>query len=82
MEVTGVSNNITIKSESMELVEKAGIEGALKRDWACCDKDIRVRVSGHQATLTGIVDSLYQKSDAGSIAWNALGESILPLVKY
>ncbi len=42
----------------MELVEKAGIEGALKRNRACCDKDIRVRVSAHQATLTGIVDSL------------------------
>ena len=68
MGVTGVTNNITIKSESMESVEKAAIEKALKRNWAFYDNDIRVQVSGHRATLTGTVDSLYQKNEAGSIA--------------
>jgi len=71
--VTGVTNNITIKSESMESVERAGIESALKRNWAFYDNDISVKVSGHRATLTGTVDSLYQKEEAGSIAWNAPG---------
>ena len=71
--VVGVTNNITIKSESMESVEKAGIESALKRNWAFYDNDINVKVSGHRATLTGTVDSLYQKGEAGSIAWNAPG---------
>jgi osmotically-inducible protein OsmY len=73
MGVTGVTNNITIKSESKEAVEKAAIEGALKRNWSFFDNDIRVQVSGHTATLTGTVGSLYQKDEAGSIAWNAPG---------
>jgi len=73
MGVTGVTNNITIKSESMEALEKTAIENALKRNWAFFDNDIEVQVSGHRATLTGTVDSLYQKNEAGSIAWNAPG---------
>jgi osmotically-inducible protein OsmY len=73
MGVTGATNNISIKSESMEAVEQAAIENALKRDWAFCDNDIRVQVSGHRATLTGTVASIYQKDEAGSIAWNAPG---------
>jgi osmotically-inducible protein OsmY len=73
MGVTGVTNNITIKSESMESVEKTGIENALKRNWAFFENDIQVKVSGHRATLTGTVDSMYQKDEAGSIAWNAPG---------
>jgi osmotically-inducible protein OsmY len=73
MGVTGVTNSITIKSESMDSVEKAGIEDALKRNWAFYENNIQVQVSGHKATLTGTVDSMYQKGEAGSIAWNAPG---------
>ena len=73
MGVKGVSNNITIKSESKEAVEKSAIENALKRNWAFFENDIHVQVSGHTATLTGTVDSMYQKEQAGSIAWNAPG---------
>ena len=73
MGVKGVTNNITIKSESKESVEKVAIENALKRNWAFYDNNIGVTVSGHRATLTGTVDSLYKKDEAGSIAWNAPG---------
>ena len=73
MGVTGVTNNITIKSESMESLEKAAIEDALKRSWAFYDNTIRVQVSGHKATLSGTVDSLYQRNEASSIAWKAPG---------
>jgi len=71
--VTGVTNNITIKSDSVESVEKSGIESALKRNWAFYNNNIGVKVAGHTATLTGTVESLYQKNQAGSIAWNAPG---------
>jgi osmotically-inducible protein OsmY len=71
--VTGVTNDITIKSESLESVEKTDIEKALKRNWAFHENRIQVQVSDHKATLTGSVDSLYQKNEAGSIAWNAPG---------
>ena len=71
--VTGVSNSITIKSDAMETIEKADIESALKRNWSIYDKDITVKVSGHKATLSGTVDSWYQRNEAGKIAFNAPG---------
>lgn len=71
--VIGVSNNITIKSTSEEKAEKSEIESALKRNWSFYDNDIDVKVSGHKATLCGTVDSVYQKEEAGRIAYNANG---------
>ena len=71
--VSGVSNNIKIKSETNDSIEKAEIESALKRNWSICDNDITVKVDGHKATLTGIVDSWYEKNEAYRIAANAPG---------
>ncbi|MEO8772268.1 MAG: BON domain-containing protein [Ferruginibacter sp.] len=71
--VKGVSNSITIKLTLEEKVEKADIESALKRNWSIYDTDIDVNVFGHKATLTGTVDSWYQKEAAGRIAYNAPG---------
>ena len=34
---------------------------------------IQVKVSGNNVTLSGTVDSWYQKDEAGRIAWNAPG---------
>ena len=71
--VTGVSNNIKVKSKSDDAIEKEDIESAFKRNWSVSDQNIQVAVTGHKATLTGTVDSWYQKDEAGRIAWNAPG---------
>ena len=71
--VTGVSNNITIKSEAEDQIEKRDIENAFRRNWSLDDKDITVKVLEHKVTLSGTVDSWYQKDEAARITWNAPG---------
>lgn len=73
MGVKGVSNNITIKSETHDAVEKVSIERALARSLSINDENIHVKVTGHTVKLTGRVDSFYQKDEAERIAWNAPG---------
>jgi len=71
--VKGVSNNITIKSETHDQIEKGDIERAFSRNSSLDDKDVKVKVSGNSVTLNGTVNSWYQKDEAGRIAWNAPG---------
>jgi len=71
--VLGVNNNIKIKSEKNDAVQKEYIEGALARNSSINDSDIQVDVSGNSVTLTGIVDSYYARDEAELIAWNAPG---------
>ena len=71
--VKGVTNNIKIKSESHDAIEKKDVENAIGRSWAVDDTDIQVEVSGTTVTLTGTVDSWYQKEEAARIAWNTPG---------
>ena len=71
--VKGISNNIKIKSETHDSIEQVEIEQALGRNWSIDDKNIHVKVAGNKVTLTGEVDSFYQKDEAERIAWNAPG---------
>ena len=71
--VTGVVNNIKIKSETQGEIERKDIESALRRNWSIRAMDIEVKVLGHKVTLNGTVNLWYQKDEAARIAWNAPG---------
>jgi len=71
--VKGVTNNIVIKSETIEQIEKKDLEDALARNWSLMLKNIVVKVTGNHVRLIGAVDSIYQKEEAGRIAWRTPG---------
>jgi len=71
--VKGVTDNIIIKPQTNDEVEKKDIESALKRTWSINDKDIHVNVIGNNVTLTGTVHSLYQKDKTERVAMKAPG---------
>jgi len=70
--VKGVTNNITIKATPHDAIEQKDVENALRRS-AIDDSEISVKVSGTTVTLSGTVNSLYQKQEAARIAWNTPG---------
>lgn len=70
--VKGVTNNIVIKATPHDAIEQKDVELALRRS-AIDDSEITVKVSGTTVTLSGTVNSLYQKQEAGRIAWNTPG---------
>jgi osmotically-inducible protein OsmY len=71
--VKGVTNNITIKSETHDEIEKEKVEKALSLNWSLNRQNINVKVSGTKITLAGTVSSWYQKDEAERIAWNTPG---------
>ena len=71
--VKGITNNITIKSNVHDEIEKAEIENALERNSVTHNLDIFVKVTGNRVILDGSVNSRQQKDEAGNIAWNAPG---------
>jgi osmotically-inducible protein OsmY len=71
--VMGVTSTITIKSAWRDAIEKEDIERALTRNWSIDSDDIKVAVSGSRVTLNGTVESIYERDEAGRIAWNTPG---------
>ena len=71
--VVGVTNSIIIRSDIKDEIQQNEIMEAIDRNWSIDDQNIRVDVSGNEVTLSGTVDSLYQKDETGRIAWNAPG---------
>ena len=64
---------LLLKSIIHYAIEKKDVEKALARSWAFNSNDISVKVSGTNVTLTGIVSSIYQKEEAGRLAWKTPG---------
>lgn len=54
-------------------IKKKDVEKALERHWSINAEDIHVKAEGSKIILTGNVTSLYQKEEAGKIAWNTPG---------
>jgi osmotically-inducible protein OsmY len=71
--VSGVTNNITLKSNCKYEVKGSLIERALKRSWSLNDKNVSVLVNCNNVKLSGTVNSLYQKEEAARLAWNTPG---------
>ena len=73
--VKGVTSNMGIKSDIRNAIEQKDIKNALSRSLILNNTHISVNVSGTTVTLTGTVNSLFQKEEAGRIAWNTPGIS-------
>jgi osmotically-inducible protein OsmY len=71
--VTGVSNQIVIKSQITLAVVKKEIEAALTRHARADAKKIDVQVDGSSVTLSGVVDSWTERQSAIHAAWCAAG---------
>ncbi|MEN9346974.1 MAG: hypothetical protein RLZZ77_485 [Bacteroidota bacterium] len=71
--VVGVVDLIKIKAEIKQALEKKDVEDALERSWSIDTTNVHVAVSGTTVTLSGSVNSWFQKEEAERIAWNTPG---------
>ena len=71
--VKGIVNNIMIVKLSKARIDKKEIEEAIERNGHIDNINVNVDLFENIVTLNGIVDSWYQKSEAGRIARNAPG---------
>lgn len=71
--VREVTNNIKIKREVYDQVEKELLEKALQRHWAFDTDEIDVEVAGATVQLSGSVGSIFQKEEAERIAYKTPG---------
>ncbi|SDB28879.1 BON domain-containing protein [Flavobacteriaceae bacterium MAR_2010_188] len=66
--VKDISNEIVVKSESHDEIEKHVAENAIKRS-TINNSNMMVTVKGNTLTLSGAANSWYQKEEAERIAW-------------
>ncbi|KGO95088.1 BON domain-containing protein [Flavobacterium subsaxonicum] len=71
--VKGVINNIRLKKELHDVVEKGLVEDALRRHWAIDADEIDVKAAGATITLSGFVSSIYQREEAEKAAYKTPG---------
>jgi osmotically-inducible protein OsmY len=71
--VKGITDDISIKSDSPAGEIKEDIEAALERRLDADEQSIVVSVSGKNVTLSGTVTSWWQRDRAFDSAWNAPG---------
>lgn len=70
--IKGITNNILIQTTLNDKIEKSSVEKALIRSTIDAN-DVNVQVSGNVLTLSGTVNSFYEKLEAGRIAWKTPG---------
>lgn len=71
--VREVTNNIRLKREVYDQVEKELLEKALQRHWALDTDEIAIGVAGATVQLSGTVGSIFQKEEAERIAYKTPG---------
>ena len=71
--VKNVVNQLRLQSAAHDMVEKETIEDAMARHWSLATQDVLVAVDKNTVTLSGNVESLYQKEEAERLAWKADG---------
>lgn len=71
--VTSVTSKLKIQPEINNELEQKKVEGALRRNWAIEADKIQIRAHDRTITLSGIVNSLFQKEEAERIAYKTPG---------
>ena len=71
--VTGVTNDIMVEPQGASEVQEEDIESALNRRAIADPSRISVEVSGAEVTLSGTVNSWFERDLARDAAWAAIG---------
>lgn len=71
--VRGITNNIGIKTELKDAIEKKAIEQAISANWEINNNEITITVLDKKVTISGRVGTLYQKHQTEKIVWRTPG---------